>query len=107
MSAWAVTMGAGETIGSCMRGLPFHPEDGIGPKSITVTPEMAKHNRGDGNNDDTVCNLATHHMQRFAALREADHQITFSSARIFVLFKHPPRQQGFFYFSHSQVVILS
>src|SRR5439155_12729473 len=46
MSAWAVTMGAGATIGSCMRGLPCHPEDGLGPKSITVTPEMAKHNRG-------------------------------------------------------------
>jgi hypothetical protein len=26
--------------------LPFHPEDRRGPKSITVTPEMAKHNRG-------------------------------------------------------------
>jgi hypothetical protein len=24
--------------------LPFHPEDGLGPKSITLTPEMAKHN---------------------------------------------------------------
>src|SRR6266852_2302319 len=24
--------------------LPFDPEDGIGPKSITLTPEMAKHN---------------------------------------------------------------
>jgi hypothetical protein len=54
-----------------------------------------------------VFNLTTHHMQRFAILREADHQTTFSSARIFVLFKHPTRQQGFFYFSHSQVVILS
>ncbi len=54
-----------------------------------------------------VCNLTTHHMQWFAILREADHQTTFSSARIFVLFKHPTRQQGFFYFSHSQVVILS
>ena len=39
-------MGAGAMIGSCMRGLPCHPEDGLGPKSITVTPEMAKHNRG-------------------------------------------------------------
>jgi hypothetical protein len=29
-----------------MRDLPLHPEDGRGPKSITVTPEMAKHNRG-------------------------------------------------------------
>lgn len=27
-----------------MRCLPFHPEDGRGPKSITVTPETAKHN---------------------------------------------------------------
>ena len=44
MSAWAVTMGAGATMGSCMRRLPFHPEDGIGPKSITLTPAMAKHN---------------------------------------------------------------
>jgi hypothetical protein len=26
--------------------LPLDPEDGIGPKSITLTPEMAKHNRG-------------------------------------------------------------
>src|SRR4030095_11906327 len=38
-------MGAGATMGSCMRRLPFHPEDGLGPKSITLTPEMAKHNR--------------------------------------------------------------
>src|SRR2546426_4576275 len=44
MSAWAVTMGAGATMGSCMSRLPFHPEDGIGPKSITLTPEMAKYN---------------------------------------------------------------
>jgi len=28
--------------------LPLDPEDGIGPKSITLTPEMAKHNRGAG-----------------------------------------------------------
>jgi PilZ domain len=28
-----------------MRRLPFHPEDGLGPKSITLAPEMAKHNR--------------------------------------------------------------
>ena len=27
-----------------MRRLPFHPEDGIGPKSITLTSEIAKHN---------------------------------------------------------------
>src|SRR5262249_7621153 len=44
MSAWAVTRGAGATMGSCMRCLPFHPEDRRGPKSITVTPETAKHN---------------------------------------------------------------
>src|SRR5207244_12120830 len=44
MSAWAVTMGAGATMGSCIRRLPFHPEDGIGPKSITLTTAMAKHN---------------------------------------------------------------
>src|SRR5712692_1700721 len=44
MSAWAVTMGAGVTMGSCMRRLPFHTEDRVGPKSITLTPEMAKHN---------------------------------------------------------------
>src|SRR4029434_11231793 len=31
-------------MGSCMRRLPFHPEDRLGPKSITLTPEMAKHN---------------------------------------------------------------
>ena len=31
-------------MGSCMRRLPFHPEDGLGPKSITLTPEMAKYN---------------------------------------------------------------
>src|ERR1700758_4224015 len=44
MSAWAVTIGAGATMGSCMRRLPFHPEDGRGPKSITLTPAMEKHN---------------------------------------------------------------
>src|SRR5258706_11079420 len=44
MSAWAATMGAGATMGSCMRRLPFHPEDGIGPKCIVLTPEMAKYN---------------------------------------------------------------
>jgi antitoxin component YwqK of YwqJK toxin-antitoxin module len=27
-----------------MRRLPFHPEDGIGPKCIVLTPEMAKYN---------------------------------------------------------------
>ena len=27
-----------------MRRLPFHPKDGVGPKSIILTPEMAKHN---------------------------------------------------------------
>ena len=53
-----------------------------------------------------VVDLTTHHMQRFATLRETDHQTTFSSARIFILFKHPTRQQGFFYFSYSQVVVL-
>src|SRR5437879_2652860 len=44
MSAWVVTMGAGAMMGSCIRRLPFHPKDGIGPESITVTSEMAKHN---------------------------------------------------------------
>jgi len=38
-------MGAGATMGSCIRCLPFHPKEGVGPKSITVTSEMAKHNR--------------------------------------------------------------
>src|SRR5574341_927897 len=38
-------------MGSCMRRLPFHPEDGIGPKSITVTPAMAKHNSRVRQND--------------------------------------------------------
>jgi hypothetical protein len=33
-------------MGSCMRRVPFHPEDGIGPKSITLTLEMAKYNSG-------------------------------------------------------------
>ena len=47
MSAWAVTMGAGATMGSCMRRLPFHPKNGIGPKSITLTSEIAKHNSRD------------------------------------------------------------
>jgi hypothetical protein len=32
-------------MGSCMRRLPFHPEDWIGPKNIMLTPQMAKHNR--------------------------------------------------------------
>jgi hypothetical protein len=54
-----------------------------------------------------VFNLTAYHMQRFSMLREADHQTTSPSSRIFVLFKHPTRQQGFFYFSHGQVVILS
>ena len=31
-------------MGSGMRRLPFHPEDGIGPKCIVLTPEMAKYN---------------------------------------------------------------
>src|SRR5262245_48270057 len=37
-------MGAGATMGSCISRLPFHPKEGVGPKSITVTSEMAKHN---------------------------------------------------------------
>src|SRR5882724_6208523 len=44
MSAWAVTMGAGATMGSCMRPLPFHAGGGKGPESITWTPAMAKYN---------------------------------------------------------------
>src|SRR5215813_1158018 len=44
MFAWAVTMGAGATMGSCIRRLPFHPKEGVGPKSITLTSEMAKYN---------------------------------------------------------------
>src|SRR5438132_5626913 len=44
MFAWAVTMGAGVTMGSCMSHLPFHAGGGRGPKSITWTPAMAKHN---------------------------------------------------------------
>jgi hypothetical protein len=39
-------MGAGATMGSCMRHLPFHAGGGRGPKSITWTPAMAKHNSG-------------------------------------------------------------
>ena len=31
-------------MGSCIRRLPFHPKEGVGPKSITGTSEMAKHN---------------------------------------------------------------
>src|SRR5437899_11386535 len=44
MSAWAVTMGAGATMGSCMRPLPFHAGGRRGPESITWTPAMAKYN---------------------------------------------------------------
>src|SRR6266705_1556050 len=44
MSAWAVTMGAGATMGSCMSHLPFHAGGGRGHESITWTPAMAKHN---------------------------------------------------------------
>src|SRR6478736_1768757 len=44
MSAWAVTMGAGATMGSCMRHLPFHAGGERGPESITWTPAMAKYN---------------------------------------------------------------
>src|SRR5499425_3647188 len=46
MSAWVVTMGAGATMGSCIRRLPFHPKERLGPKSITWASEMAKHNSG-------------------------------------------------------------
>src|SRR5712692_9523786 len=45
MSAWAVTRGAGATIGSCIGHVPFHAEVcGIGPKGIMSKPEIAKHN---------------------------------------------------------------
>src|SRR4030095_15797740 len=47
MSAWVVTMGAGATMGSCIRRWPFHPKEWLGPKSITWAAEMAKHNSGD------------------------------------------------------------
>src|SRR5215475_12680250 len=47
MSAWVVTMGAGATMGSCIRRLPFHRKERLGPKSITWASEMAKHNSGD------------------------------------------------------------
>src|SRR4029434_9732799 len=47
MSAWVVTMGAGATMGSCIRRLSFHPKEWLGPKSITWASEMAKHNSGD------------------------------------------------------------
>src|SRR5215831_4519164 len=47
MSAWVVTMGAGATMGSCMRRGPFHPKDGIGPKSIILVPKIAKYNSRD------------------------------------------------------------
>src|SRR4029450_9914181 len=46
MSAWVVTMGAGATMGSCIRRWPFHPKEWLGPKSITWASEMAKHNSG-------------------------------------------------------------
>src|SRR4030095_14839603 len=46
MSAWVVTMGAGATMGSCIRRLPFHPKERLGPQSITGASEMAKHNSG-------------------------------------------------------------
>src|SRR6516164_2897878 len=46
MSAWVVTMGAGATMGSCIRRLPFHPKERLGPQSITWASEMAKHNSG-------------------------------------------------------------
>ncbi len=36
-------------MGSCMRHLPFHAGGGRGPKSITWTPAMAKHNSGVSN----------------------------------------------------------
>src|SRR2546428_2958821 len=72
MSAWAVTMGAGVTMGSCMRHLPFHAGGGRGPKSITWTPAMAKHNcrvvdRGDElvlHLDDAVGDLRTRRVQK-------------------------------------------
>ena len=34
-------------MGSCMSHLPFHAGGGRGPKSITWTPAMAKHNSRD------------------------------------------------------------
>src|SRR5262249_17428986 len=46
-SAWAVTMGAGATMGSCMRHLPFHAGGGRGSEGITWTPAMAKYNSRD------------------------------------------------------------
>ena len=45
-AAWVVTMGAGATMGSCIRRLPFHPKERLGPQSITWASEMAKHNSG-------------------------------------------------------------
>jgi hypothetical protein len=33
-------------MGSCIRRLPFHPKERLGPKSITWASEMAKHNSG-------------------------------------------------------------
>src|SRR6266436_6695153 len=37
-------MGAGATMGSCMRHLPFHVGGRRRPESTTLTPEMAKYN---------------------------------------------------------------
>jgi hypothetical protein len=36
--------GSGSYDGKLHETLPFDPEDGMGPKSITLIPEMAKHN---------------------------------------------------------------
>jgi Fic family protein len=33
-------------MGSCIRRLPFHPKERLGPQSITWASEMAKHNSG-------------------------------------------------------------
>src|SRR5206468_11133542 len=63
---------------SCMRRLPFHPEDGIGPKSITWTPAMAKHNCRDSN----VAKLAsTQYLAVYTLLQEDCYDTDDASAR--------------------------
>src|SRR5262245_30065831 len=61
MSAWVVTMGAGATMGSCIRRLPFHPKERLGPQSITWASEMAKHNSGV---DDTLLPSTSNAVER-------------------------------------------
>jgi len=55
-------------MGSCIRRLPFHPKEGVGPKSTTLASEMGRGSKG-------VDPVLDGDSKLIAIDEEADHQI--------------------------------